>query len=106
MIRAMLAIAILTLTTTVAWSAGFLKGSDLHALCQSASTLDKQSCMAYILGALDTMGNTGTAPCNVSDVSGTEFIDVVKAYLQNNPASLVYEAPMSIHLAYDNQFCP
>lgn len=66
-------------------------GNGLLAICDSANVYDQGTCTDYIMGVLEGLRNLGSisadAPkfCTGERVTYQQSIDVVKAYLRNNP---------------------
>jgi hypothetical protein len=109
------AIIVISLVITGRASGGFITGNMLYANCTSSTSVERAICIGYVEGVLDAGEDEGTyawflqgakAPqkdpkatlggvrwCSRETVTAGQAVDVVTAFLRNNPAYRDSNAP-------------
>ncbi len=94
-----------------------LTGNDLYATCSEMGGIGKGMvnfgmCYGYISGAIDTYASvrseSGLDPCFAPGVTTKQLVDMVVAYLRDNPAERHSPANYSVAKAVKSLFvkCP
>ncbi len=85
--------------------ADFWSGNDLHRRLQSETTHDKTMAMAYVMGVSDAYQNV--LHCSGNTVTTGQTRDVVKQFLEQNPALRDMAAESLVGYALKQAFpCP
>ncbi len=89
-------------------SGNFQNGNKLKTLCEQKDSLfDKSYCMGYIIGVADSISVFICAPGGSGGVTQGQFTDIVKKYLNDNPAQLHKDADVLVLNALQQAFpCP
>lgn len=97
-------LAILLLAPTLAY-ADFWNGNMLYQRLQSSDSTDRILSLGYIMGISDAYD--GSAHCSGQSVTAGQTRDVVKLYLEQNPAIRDLNANIIIMVALGQAFpCP
>ena len=97
-------LAILLLAPTLAY-AEYWSGNNLHQRLQSSEATDRLLALGYIMGVSDAFQDT--AHCSGQSVTSGQTRDVIKLYLEQNPAIRDLNANLIIMVALGQAFpCP
>ncbi len=66
--------------------ADFYTGNKLKTLCNSQNYVESSVCMGYVNGVTDSF--SGYLICLPPDVTTGQLVDMVKKYMNDNPAKL------------------
>jgi hypothetical protein len=94
-------IAVLLMVPSVAM-AEFFTGNDLYARMISNEPMDRVLALGYVMGVSDT--HQDTAHCAPDSVTNGQTRDVVKLYLQKNPAVRDFTADILVMVALVEAF--
>ena len=82
----------------------FNKGNALKEYCQSTNVYEMGFCIGYVVGVAD---NNAMSICMPPGVSQGQIRDIVKKYLNDNPAQLHRDADVLVLNALQQAFpCP
>ena len=86
----------------------FLNGNKLKTHCvQKDGFFDNGFCMGYIIGVADNRSFYICSPGGSGGVTGAQYTDIVKKYLNDNPAQLHRDADVLVLDALTQAFpCP
>lgn len=97
-------IAVLIFLPTLAY-ADFWSGNMLHQRLQSTDGTDRILALGYVMGISDAYD--GSAHCSGQSVTAGQTRDVVKLYLEQNPAVRDMNASIIVMVALGQAFpCP
>ena len=97
MIRAVgLALSLLATASVGAEVGYFRDGNALYRECTSTDTEDSASCVAYVVGVVDSFTFTSRQVCLPKGVQGGQVRDLVVNFLRERPEMRQYSAPSLI----------
>lgn len=85
----------------------FLSGNDLVTECASDKSIERATCIAYVMGVLDSgvMYDTEyTKVCPPDRMSAHQAAKIVVKYADNNPEQLHFPASILVHNALIKAF--